>query len=209
VRTSIHFLRATSDTRCLAITSAVPGEGKTLTAANIAVALVQSGTQVAIVDADLRRPALAARFGMRPTMGLTSIVLGEATLDEVLVEPDEVPGLSVLPAGPQPPNPAEVLESDAMTRTIAQLRERFDVVIIDTPPVLPVTDAAIISRKSDGILLVVGLGVVRRDNIVRTLQSLAAVDAKVHGIVINRAEVPESGSPYYYEQSPAPAAVAK
>lgn len=196
VRTNLQFVDIANHPKALVITSSLPGEGKSTTAANLALTLGANGSKVCVVEGDLRRPQLLNYMGLEGGVGLTNVLIGELELDDVL-QPF-APGVTVLGAGPIPPNPSELLGSDAMKALLDDLRGRFDHVIIDAPPLLPVTDAAVVSRVADGAILVVGAGVIRRENVTRALESLETVDARILGVVINRAPTKGADSYGYY-----------
>lgn len=181
------------------MTSSVPGEGKSTVAANLALTLAEAGSRVALVDADLRRPSVADYLGLEGAAGLTTVLIGQATLDDV-VQPWGA--LAVLTSGQIPPNPSEMVGSRAMTWVLDELAERYDVVVIDTPPLLPVTDAAILARLTDGALVVAGANGLHRHQLTEALGSLERVGARVLGLVVNRVPdmLPEAYS--YYGTDP-------
>lgn len=191
VRTNLQFVDVTDHPRVFAVTSSIPAEGKTTTAANLAFTMAAQGSTVCLLEGDLRRAKLSDYLGMESGVGLTSVLIGDAALDDVL-QPVGESGVTLLGVGPVPPNPSELLGSPAMLTVVDQLRQRFQYVIIDTPPLLPVTDAAVISRMVDGAVLVVGASVVRREHLLRSLEILDTVGARTLGIIVNR--VPTSGS---------------
>ena len=153
LRTNLQFLDLDHEPRSLVITSAVPGEGKTLTSANLAVALAQAGRRVLLVDGDLRRPRAAALLGLDGAVGLTTVLVGGATLEEA-VQVHEPSGLYLLASGAKPPNPTEILQSRVTHDLLKQLRDAYDLVIVDAPPLLPVADAAVLATITDGSILV-------------------------------------------------------
>jgi len=185
LRTNLQFLALPEGERALVVTSTVPGEGKTTTAINTAVTMAETGARVLLIDADLRRPHVADAFGLETAAGLTSVLIGRATLEEV-VQPIGDTSLDVLTSGPIPPNPSELLGFDAMKALLAQVGRLYDVVIIDSPPLLPVTDAAVLARSTAGALVVVGARVVRRGELDAALATLDQVDARVLGLVLNK-----------------------
>ncbi len=186
LRTNLQFVDIDRPPRTVVITSAVAGEGKSTTACNLAITLAQAGIRVALVESDLRRPKIAEYLGVEGSVGLTSVLIGRASLDDALQTWGRC-GLAVLASGPIPPNPSELLGSGHMVALLRQLQQRFDVVIIDAPPLLPVTDAAVLSRICDGAVLVVRYGKTRREQVERTAQALASVDARILGTVMNMA----------------------
>lgn len=194
MRTAVRFLDPDNPLRSLLITSPTPGDGKTTTAANLALALALSGERVIVVDADLRRADLAEMFGLERAVGLTSLVLGTATLDEALQPSRE--NLQVLASGPIPPNPSEILSSQLFHRILDDLTKRADIVILDAPPVLPVTDAVALAAQVDGAVVVTRYGATLRHAALEARRRLDAVGAVSVGYVLNA--VPASESRGYY-----------
>jgi capsular exopolysaccharide synthesis family protein len=186
LRTAIHFIDPDQPLQTILITSAGPDEGKSTTAAHFAVALAQSGERVVLVDGDLRRGSLYDLFGLPSGAGVTSVVTGAASLDDVLQSWQEL--LPVMGTGPLPPNPAEILGSQAMAAMLEHLREMADVVVIDAPPVLPVTDAVALSTQVDGVVLVARDSRTNRHSIVEARRRLDGVGANVVGCVLNAAK---------------------
>jgi succinoglycan biosynthesis transport protein ExoP len=186
LRTNLQFVDIDHPPRTVVITSAVAGEGKTTTACNLAITLAQAGIRVALVESDLRRPKVADYLGVEGSVGLTSVLIGRATLDDALQSWGRS-GLAVLASGPIPPNPSELLGSGHMVALLRQLQQRFDVIIIDAPPLLPVTDAAVLSRICDGAVVVVRYGKTKREQLDRTAKALSTVDARILGTVMNMA----------------------
>lgn len=201
MRTSINFLALDRPLRTIQVTSAMLGEGKTTTAANLAVVLAQAGERVIVVSCDLRRPRLHKFFGASNDIGFTSVLLGKATLDAALQPVASEGRLWVMASGPMPPNPSELLSSERAGEVFAGLRDRADIVIIDSPPVLPVTDAAVLATKVDGTLLIVTVGSSTHKRVARAVEMLRQVDAPLIGVLLNRAEADRSyGDTYrYYE----------
>ncbi len=194
LRTAIRFLDPDRPLRTLLVTSATPGDGKTTTAANLAIALALSGEHVVIVDADLRRATLAESLGLERAIGLTSLILGSASLAEVLQEWDT--GLDVLASGPLPPNPSEILGSQLFHQVLRELADIADIVIIDAPPVLPVADAVALSAHVDGVILVARHGETLRNAAHEARRRLDTVGANVVGYVLNA--VPARETRDYY-----------
>lgn len=201
LRTNLQFLGLPPGERALVITSTVPAEGKTTTAVNTAITMAEAGASVLLIDADLRRPRVADAFGLESAAGLTSVLIGQATLDDV-VQPIGNTSLDVLTSGPIPPNPSEMLGFDAMKALLTQVGRLYDVVIIDSPPLLPVTDAAVLARSTAGALVVVGARVVRRGELDAALNTLDQVDARVLGLVLNKVQLDDEslyGYGYRYD----------
>ena len=194
LRTNLQFVDAAHEIRTIVVTSSLPGEGKTTTAANLGVTMAEAGNSVCIIEADLRRPRLLDYMGMDGTVGLTNVLIGEAELDDVL-QPFGTGGMLILGAGPIPPNPSELLGSPHMRQTLDDLERRFDYVLLDAPPVLPVTDAAVLGRICDGTIIVAGSGVIKKEHLGKALEALHRVNASVLGIIVNR--IPTKGVDAY------------
>lgn len=194
LRTNLQFVDAAHHPRSIAVTSSVPGEGKSTTTANLAITLAAAGATVALVEGDLRRPKLPTYMGLEGAAGLTNVLIGQADLDDVL-QPWGNGRVQVLACGPVPPNPSELLGSQSMERLLRELENRYDYVLVDCPPLLPVTDGAIISHLTGGAVVVVGAGKINRDQLGRAVETLAAVDARILGTVINM--LPTSGPDAY------------
>ncbi len=186
LRTSLQFARQERRLRVIVVTSPAIGDGKTSTLANLGVVFAQAGERVLLVSCDLRRPKIGEFFGIDEQAGLTSILLGEHTLEQALVPVPGVDRLTLLPAGPIPPNPAEVLNGDQVRDIVGRLREQFDLVLIDSPPVLPVTDAAILSQYADATLMLAAAGQTRRGDLHRAVEKLDQVGTAILGIVLNK-----------------------
>jgi len=185
LRTNIQFSSIDKPVRVLLVTSASPGEGKTTIAANLAVALAQSGQRVALIDADLRRPSVHRILGISNSVGLTNALLQTGGLDGTLLS-TEFENLQSMVSGPLPPNPAELLGSERIGKVLEELRHKVDWVILDTPPCLVVTDAAVLARRADGVLVVSRVGSTRRQALKEALQLLEQVGVKVVGVVMNQ-----------------------
>ena len=203
LRTNLQFVDAANHPRSIVFTSSVPTEGKTTTTANLAITMAAAGARICVVEGDLRRPRLLEYMGMDGSVGLTNVLIGQAELGDVLQQFADS-SLYVLGAGAIPPNPSELLGSASMFATLKELESRFDVVIIDTPPLLPVTDAAVLSTLAGGTVVIVGAGRVDRDHLSRSLQSLETVQARVLGLVLNMIPTQGPDGYYYYRQGYAP-----
>lgn len=207
LRTNLQFLDVTGagtgddqPARLVAVTSALAGEGKSTTAANLAAALAETSARVLLVDGDLRRPSVAPLLGLEGAAGLTTVLLGRAELDDVVQEWGAA-GLQVLTSGPLPPNPSELLGSPAMRRFLAVARARYDYVVVDSAPLLPVADGAVLAALVDGVLVLANVTAVRRHQLAEALRNLGQVDATVLGIVLN--EVVRARRSYgYYGDAP-------
>ena len=194
LRTNILFTSLDRPLRTLLITSTGPEEGKSTTLANLAVTLAQAGSRVILTDCDLRRPSLHTLFSVSQVPGLTNVLIGggDFPLAETGIE-----GLQLLPSGPLPPNPAELVGSLRMSEAMAQLQERADYVLFDSPPVIAVTDAAILATKVDAVLLVVRAGATKRDLAQRAKAQLDKVNARLIGVVLNNAKYDTSLHHYF------------
>ncbi|MFT7764741.1 polysaccharide biosynthesis tyrosine autokinase [Clavibacter tessellarius] len=183
LRTNLQFLDFGGRARSFVITSAVESEGKSTTTANLAIALSDAGARVAVIDADLRRPKLASYLGLEGAVGLTDVLIGRAKLTDVL-QPWGNRNMFVLPAGQIPPNPSELLGSRTMVTLLKDLEAEFDTVLIDAPPLLPVTDSAVLSKSAGGAILVVSSGRAHRGQVHAAIESLNSVGAEVLGVVL-------------------------
>ena len=197
LRTNLMFMNPDRPYRKLLVTSAAPSEGKTTVACSIAIAFAQGGQRVCIVDCDLRRPRLHRIFGRSGEAGVTNVLVGDATLDDV-AKPTEIDNLWSVPAGPTPPNPADMLHSERFRRFIQELADRFDRVVIDSPPIAAVTDSAIISTVVDGTVFVVRAFKTSKHLSAQGLRSLRDVDAPVVGAVLNAVDLSRQEYSYYY-----------
>ncbi len=197
LRTNLDFAGLDRALKTLVITSAGVSEGKSTTLANLAVVSAQAGRRVILVDADLRRPSLHKVFGLDNETGLTTMMMDDAALASPPLYKTGVEGLSVLTSGPLPPNPAEVMGSRRMEEIIAALTERADQVLFDTPPVVAVTDAAVLATKVDGVILVVSAGHTRRDHARTAVQRLQQINARLIGAVLTNVQV-DTGLKGYY-----------
>ncbi|HDH96183.1 MAG TPA: polysaccharide biosynthesis tyrosine autokinase, partial [Proteobacteria bacterium] len=198
VRTNLIFALANRERRRVLVTSPGPQEGKTTIAANLAVILAQGGSRVLLVDSDLRRPLIGELFGFgRDTKGLTDLILGRVSVDEA-IKSTEVEGLFVVPSGPIPPNPSELLGSPRFRELVELFSERFDWAIFDSPPVVAVADSVVLSSLVDGVVLVVKSAKTTRDLLKRAYKQLSDVNAPLLGTVLNDYDVRTEGYRYYY-----------
>lgn len=202
LRTNINFAAVGNEVRSIVITSSVPAEGKSTTVANLAMAMALDNKRVIIVDADLRRPSMHKLFKVDSSPGLTDVLVGTHTIDEVM-KPTNVRNVSIVPAGSPPPNPAELLGSAAMGQLLEVLESQADVVLFDSPPALAVADAIVLSARANGVLLVVGYGETKKTSTKKALETLSRANANVLGTVLNRMDGPASG--YYYGKYYVPA----
>lgn len=201
LRTNIEFSTIDQKLQVIMLTSSKPNEGKSTTSANMAVAFAQANKRVLLIDADLRKPTQHHIFGKSNRTGLTTALFKQKDIHEVIQQSD-TENLSLIHAGPTPPNPSELLSSKQMAALIATTREMFDVIIIDTPPILSVTDAQIVATQSDGVVLVVDSGKVKKDVALKAKALLSHVNAKLIGVVLNNINRKHSDAySYYYEDS--------
>lgn len=196
LRTNLRFVSVDQPVRTITVTSALPGDGKTLTTANLGIALAMDGARVALVDSDLRHPMLHRLFGIQRSSGLTSVLTREAALDDALVETG-IDGLCVLPSGPMPPNPTELVSTHALKTLHEDLLSRVDMVLMDTPPVLAAADAALTAARCDGVLLIVRAGVTDRRLAVRAREALEQVHARILGTVLSGVQEGDAYGYYY------------
>lgn len=206
LRTNLQFVDVDRPASIIVVTSSMPKEGKSTTAMNLALAFAESGRRVLLIDADLRRPRIGEYLGLEGAVGLTNVLAGQVVFGDV-AQNWGTQGLVVLPSGSIPPNPSELLGSKQMVDLLAHLRTQYDNVVIDTPPILPVTDAAVVGRSSDGVVVVVRHGHTRRAEIRRSVGILRGVDVRVLGCVLN--DAPTKGADaqlrygeYGYHQEP-------
>lgn len=197
IRTNIDFSQADQTIRTMVVTSAGPGEGKSTTTNNLAVVMAQQGKKVLLIDADLRKPTTHYTFRLTNTEGLTTVLTRQSKWEET-IRKSEVDNLFILPSGPIPPNPAELLSTAAMKTLLQQASELFDMIIFDSPPVLAVTDAQILSSFCDGTVLVVASGQTDVEAAQEAKELLTKAQGKVLGVVLNRKSRKEKNSYYYY-----------
>jgi capsular exopolysaccharide synthesis family protein len=197
LRTNLDFASLDQALKTLVVTSAGVGEGKSTTLANLAVVSAQAGRKVVLVDGDLRRPTLHQIFDLDSETGLTTVMMDEAALASPPLQDTGVDGLSVLTSGPLPPNPAELMGSRRMEEVIAALAERADQVFFDTPPVVAVTDAAVLATKVDGVLLVISADKTRREYARTAVHRLEQINARLVGTVLTNVQMGAGFQGYY------------
>ncbi len=210
VRTNVIF-SVQGDEQCLLVTSTGPGEGKTIVASNLAVGLALTGQRVLLMDADMRRPRVHDVFGLPMESGLSTLLTGQQKASEV-IRSSQIPGLWILPSGSIPPNPAELLSSLRCKEVLGMVTKHFDWVIVDSPPVMAVTDASILAHVASGVLFVVGAGLTTRSTAMTAVEQLEGAGAKFLGAVLNRVDLQRNAFFYsqyyrreygeYYKQSP-------
>lgn len=197
IRTNLQFASIDKELRTIMVTSSSPGEGKTTTISNLAVVLAQQGMRVLLIDADLRKPNIHYTFRCPNTKGLTSVLTKQSTLEAATSSPD-VENLEILTSGPIPPNPSELLGSEAMARLLSSTKGTYDIVLIDTPPIITVTDAQVLANMCDGAVLVLSSGRTEVDQAVKAKDLLEKAQAKILGVVLNEKAVKQSQYYYYY-----------
>jgi succinoglycan biosynthesis transport protein ExoP len=197
LRTALLLSQPDHPPQVILVTSALPREGKTTAAANLAVTLAQLGDKTVLVDADLRKPGVGRllNLGTGKYAGLSSYLAGVSSLDLVTVPHPAIPNLAAIPTGPLPPNPADLLSSHKLSEAIAELRKKFKFIVIDSPPIMAATDAVVLSVQTDGVLLVVRSGETPKEAFTRTRDLLASVKCHLLGVVLNAVD---SGAPDYY-----------
>jgi polysaccharide biosynthesis transport protein len=199
LRTSLLLSNLGAPPKVIMVTSARPQEGKTTTSVNTAIVLAQKGVRVLLVDADLRRPSIHKTLGMGPRSGLSNVLTGSATVQQTVTTSPILPNLFVMPAGTPPPNPAELLASSNMRDLIAELRQQYDHIVIDTPPTLSVTDAVVLSPRADATILVIRSGQTTKQALRRARDILMQVNAHVAGVLLNAVDLNSPDYYYYYE----------
>ncbi|MGQ7889896.1 CpsD/CapB family tyrosine-protein kinase [Paenibacillus sp. WC2504] len=197
LRTNIQFSSIDEELRVLMITSAGPGEGKSTTLVNLAVAYAQADKKVLVIDADLRKPTMHHTLQVSNRWGLTNLLTNQLSVIEVLQE-TSINNLSIITSGPIPPNPSEILASKKMISVLDELKQQFDIILIDAPPAIAVTDSQIIATRADGVILVVDSDKVKRDAALKAKQNLDNVRARILGVVLNNVDRKNKDSYYYY-----------
>lgn len=197
IRTNIQFSSIDNEIKSLMVTSSGPGEGKSTTASNLAVVFAQLGKKVLLVDADMRKPTAHYTFNHTNTFGLTSVLTKQLTLDKAVKNTADK-NLFLLTSGPIPPNPAELLTSNAMETFFFDAQEMFDLVIFDTPPLLAVTDAQLLANKCDGTILVISSGKTEKDMVLKSKELLDSAQSKLLGVVLNNKKIQNTNYYYYY-----------
>lgn len=197
LRTNIDFSSVDTQTQIIMVTSAGPAEGKSTVVGNLAVTYAQNERSVLLIDADMRKPTVHRTFQVSNRFGLSSFLSRQVGLENAIQE-SEVPNLFVMTAGPIPPNPAEMLGSKSMQKLLEMLREQFEIILIDTPPVLAVTDAQLLASQSDGVLMVINAGKIKKDIATKAKENLLRVNARLLGVVLNNVKHRASEEYYYY-----------
>ncbi len=199
LRTNLRFTRVVDESlKTVVVTSAGPREGKSTTVANLAITLAHMGSKVVLVDSDLRRPVIHSIFGLEKENGLTNYMIDSIPFETIL-KPTMIDNLTIVPCGLLPPNPSELLGSQKMDDFINRLKSKFDMILFDSPPVIAVTDAAVLGNKVHGVVMVISAGNTNRDAIGRSKSLLENVNARIIGAVLNNVNVTSTyGSSYYH-----------
>lgn len=198
IRSNIMFSSVDKEITKLVVTSAAPSAGKSTTAANIAVAYSQAGKNVLLIDGDLRKPTVHYTFETKNVFGLSNLITDQINLEQA-VQNTKIENLFILTSGPIPPNPSELLSSQRFKELIDSLKEYFDLIIIDTPPVLAVTDAVILSTVVDGTIIVTNVETNNKHHLLKAKEVLVKSDANILGVVLNNVEKSAKDDYYYYE----------
>ena len=199
LRTNIQYSSFDKEYKTIVVTSSEPGEGKTTVAGNLALALAQGESKVLLVDCDMRRPSIHKTFKISNTYGISDLLVGNKKLESVANKYND--NLSIVPAGKIPPNPAEMLASKVMTAFLEEMKNYFDYIVLDTPPLQAVTDAQVLSTKVDGSLIVVRAGVTKKDAVHNAVSIIKKVKGNIIGTVLNVAETKNDKYYYYGDES--------
>lgn len=200
LRTNLEFMSPDQPLKTIVFTSTGPGEGKSTTTANTAISMAQLGKKVLLVDCDLRKPVQHKIFELSNMTGMTNILIEHTGEIEQYIQQTGVQNLELLPSGPIPPNPAEILGSRRMLELLQELSGKYEVILLDTPPLIAVTDAAVLSVNADGVILVVSVGQAERDMVLKAKGLLDKVNARVLGVVLNRVQITKGHEYYYYSK---------
>lgn len=198
IRTNILFSSVDKEIQTIMVSSPEPNDGKTTVICNLSIVLAQQGKKVILVDTDLRKPSIHYAFKARNLNGLTSILTKKITFDEGIIE-TSIPNLDILTSGPIPPNPSELLSSNAMEAVLEELRKRYDYIVFDTPPVLAVADPQIIANKCDGVIMVVSSGKTHKEKAIKAKTLLEKTNSQLLGVVVNAVESVKNEYYYYQE----------
>ncbi len=203
LRTNLEFSSLDKPIRSMVVTSAAPEEGKSTTLANLAVTIAQAGKRVILVDCDLRRPSLHQLFNVRSTVGFTDMMRDDTLMNKPPLQETGVPNLRLITSGTRPPNPSELLASRRMSEVIASLQNQADVILFDAPPVIAVTDAAVLASKVDVVLLVINAGKTKREHAKKAKMLLDKVNARLIGTVLNNVKGDAGMYQYYADEAEA------
>lgn len=197
IRTNIQFASIDKEIKTLMVTSSGPGEGKSTTVANLAVVLAQQGKKVLLIDGDLRKPTVHYTFKVSNIYGVTNVLTRQTTLKEAVVA-TTIPDVYVLPSGPVPPNPSELIDSKSMDHLIEEASALYDYVLFDTPPIMAVTDGQLLAHRVDGVILVVCSGKTEIEVAMKSKELLEHANAKILGTVLNAKDIKNDNYYYYY-----------
>ncbi|MCE4955677.1 CpsD/CapB family tyrosine-protein kinase [Macrococcoides caseolyticum] len=198
IRSNLMFSGVDNEINKIVVTSAAPSAGKSTTAANLAVAYAQAGKRVILIDGDLRKPTVQYTFETKNVSGLSNLITDQITLEQA-IQTTQIENLSIMTSGPIPPNPSELLSSNRFKEILTKIRGIFDIIIIDTPPVLAVTDAVVMSTLVDGTILVTNVETNNKHHLIKAKEVLLKSDANILGIVLNNVEKNSNDDYYYYE----------
>lgn len=190
LRTNINFSSFDHNIRSIVVTSAAPAEGKSTTAANLAIVFAQEGKKVLLIDGDMRRPTMHLTFKIRNVIGLSNVLSSQVAIDNA-VRPTAIKGLDILTCGPIPPNPAELFSSESLDKLIDKLKGQYDIVIFDSPPILSVTDSQILINKCESVILVLKSGVTEKQQAMKAKEVIKLSKSKLLGVVLNNYSVPK------------------
>ena len=189
LRTNIQFASPDNPPKTILVTSATAGDGKTTTAANLAITLAQTGARTLLMDTDLRKSMIHKVFHLQRSPGLTDLLTGSKDMEMGIREIGDIPNLYIMPSGPVPPNPAELLGSAKMKELIEKIKTHFDIILCDSPPVIAVTDACLLAKDLDGVLLVIKIGSTPRQALGRARTLLENVNSRIIGVVANNLSI--------------------
>lgn len=200
IRANINFIIPEKTLKTILVTSSKPGEGKSTNAANLAVVFAQEGKRVLLIDADLRKPTLQFTFNVRNLIGLSHVLIGKNFYFNA-IQGTPITGLDVLPSGAIPPNPTELLSSKNMDSLIEEMKEKYDLIIFDGPPIISIADSQILANKCDGTLLIVNAGVSKKEDFLKSVEILQNSKAKIMGSILNNYKMPKDYYKNYYTYS--------
>jgi capsular exopolysaccharide synthesis family protein len=200
IRTNIQFSSFDKELKTIVVTSSKPGEGKSTTAANLAITFVQQGMKVLLIDGDLRKPTSHHTFSVPNTKGLTSVLTRQCSFKEAVKQYSQEK-LDILTSGPIPPNPAEILASNSMKELLEEASEHYDLILLDTPPLLAVADPQILANVADGVVLVLSSGDTEKDAALKSKEILVNANARILGVVLNNLDSKNSKHQYYYSDN--------
>lgn len=196
LRTNIQYSSFDKNAQAIIVTSSQPGEGKSTTSGNLALSMAQDGKKTILIDCDLRKPTIHKKFGITNSSGLSEVIVGKVDLKDAMKEFDK--NLTIITSGKIPPNPSEMLGSNNMQRFLDELKGHYDCIILDTPPVLAVTDAQILSRNVDGMVLVIRAGRTKKDMVLKAKKQIENVGGKIIGTILNAVDSKNGRNNYYY-----------